>query len=521
MGTITITATGFKIKGNLTLGNKTIDTLPLILGNDEDEVLVTTDAADRLDARGGNDSISTFGGDDKISGGAGNDTIDGGDGNDLVFGYVGNDMINGEEGNDVLIGANPVFNFGKDEKDTFNGGLGEDVFVLGDSQHIYYDDGDSTSIGESDYALIQDLNVGEDYIQLYGSGEFYSLDFYTSASGDIQADLIYDPGVAARAELIAILEDVSADLQVTDFLLPDDRLNDPSFIGGTNYDDIYTNTFNGGSIFITTTSITLIPYTLPNFINGTSENDVLTGTENQDIIYGVGGNDNILGNEGNDRIYGGQGNDAIAGNEGNDSIYGGLGNDDIKGGRGDDSIHGGDGEDTIAGGNGNDTIAGGQGKDRIFGGNGNDTIAGGQGDDRIFGGNGNDTIAGGQGDDTLIGVNGASGLGVFEQDVLTGNSGKDLFVLGDSDRIYYRDDDPLTRGENDYARITDFNSLDDSIQLHGSVDLYNLDLYTTGSGTVNAAITYDPGVSERRELIGIIESVSPTLSLRDPAFIFV
>ena len=169
MGTITITATSLKINENVTLGNDTIDTLPLILGNDENEVLVTTDAADLLDARGGNDSISTLGGDDKISGGAGNDTIDAGDGNDLIFGFVGNDVINGQEGDDVLIGANPVSDFGKDEKDTFNGGLGEDVLVLGDLEHVYYDDGDSTSIGEYDYALIEDLNIGEDYIQLHDS----------------------------------------------------------------------------------------------------------------------------------------------------------------------------------------------------------------------------------------------------------------------------------------------------------------------------------------------------------------
>ena len=92
--------------------------------------------------------------------------------------------------------------------------------------------------------------------------------------------------------------------------------------------------------------------------------------------------------------------------------------------------------------------------------------------------------------------------------------------MGNSDRIYYSDDDPLTTGENDYARITDFNSAQDSIQLHGSREFYNLDFYTTGSEVVNVAITYDPGVSDRRELIGIIEAVSPSLSLNDPAFIF-
>ena len=505
MGTITITTTGLKINDNIAVGDDTIDTLPSILGNDENEVLVTTDAVDILDARGGNDSISTLGGDDKISGGAGNDTIDAGDGNDLVFGFVGNDILNGEAGDDVLIGANPVSDFGKDEKDILNGGLGEDVFVLGDLEHLYYDDGDSASIGEYDYALIEDLSVGEDYIQLHDSVEFYSLDFYTAASGEIQADLIYDPGIAARGELIAILEDIDHDIKVTDFVLPDDKLNDPNFLGGTNYADIYENIFGAGSITIMATDIivTLIPNEPPNLIKGTRDDDVLTGTDSWDIIRGFAGNDLISGLDGDDSIYGGQGDDTIAGGEGHDSIRGALGNDDLYGDEGNDSIHGGQGDDAIAGGEGNDTIRGALGNDDL------------NGDE------GNDSIYGGQGDDTLVGVNLASGFGAFERDILTGNSGRDHFVLGDSDRVYYIDDDPTTTGENDYARITDFNSAQDFIQLHGSVDLYSLDFYTNGSGVVNVAITYDPGISDRKELIGIIEAVSPSLTLSDSAFVFV
>ena len=236
---------------------------PLILGTNQSEVLVTKDKAERLDAKGGDDRISTRAGDDQISGGLGNDTIDAGDDDDLVFGYSGDDHIRGGEGNDVLIGANPVFGFGDGEQDTLKGGLGEDIFVLGDLTHLYYDDGDPTSIGESDYALITDLKVGQDFIQLKDAAEFYNLDFYTTASGKIKADLIYDPGVAARGELIAILNNVSSDLKVTDFLLPDDKLQDPSFIGGTDYTAIYNDSFAiynnsfGGFITITSTGMSI------------------------------------------------------------------------------------------------------------------------------------------------------------------------------------------------------------------------------------------------------------------------
>ena len=98
--------------------------------------------------------------------------------------------------------------------------------------------------------------------------------------------------------------------------------------------------------------------------------------------------------------------------------------------------------------------------------------------------------------------------------------GRDRFVLGDRDRLYYSDGDPLTTGEYDYALITDFNPNKDFIQLHGPVDFYSLDFYTTSSGIVNVALTYDPGVSARRELIGVIEAVSPSLTLSAPAFNF-
>ncbi|MGB5594740.1 MAG: hypothetical protein WBM62_11995, partial [Crocosphaera sp.] len=100
------------------------------------------------------------------------------------------------------------------------GGLGRDRFILGDETQVYYDDGDPVSLGESDFALITDFNSSQDLIQLNGSIEFYNLDFYTTSAGTINAALIYDPGVTARRELIAIIQEVSVDV----------NLNDSSFI---------------------------------------------------------------------------------------------------------------------------------------------------------------------------------------------------------------------------------------------------------------------------------------------------
>ncbi|MDJ0531403.1 MAG: hypothetical protein QNJ70_02715 [Xenococcaceae cyanobacterium MO_207.B15] len=132
-----------------------------------------------------------------------------------------NDSLHGNAGNDRLIGVDPSstgadLGFGAGEVDTLTGGLGSDTFVLGDENRIYYDDGAPLSRGESDFAIITDFDNGEDFIQLQGSADLYSLDFFTSGSGTIDADIIFDPGVTARGEVIATLQDVSSELALTD-----------------------------------------------------------------------------------------------------------------------------------------------------------------------------------------------------------------------------------------------------------------------------------------------------------------
>ena len=109
----------------------------------------------------------------------------------------------------------------------------------------------------------------------------------------------------------------------------------------------------------------------------------------------------------------------------------------------------------------------------------------------------------------------------MEQDTLTGGLGADIFVLGDANGVYYDDGDPLLTGESDFALITDFEAGIDTVQLHSSADLYLLDYFTDSSGVVSAAIIYDPGVSAREELIGILENVSIGLNLSDSSFSFV
>ncbi len=88
----------------------------------------------------------------------------------------------------------------------------------------------------------------------------------------------------------------------------------------------------------------------------------------------------------------------------------------------------------------------------------NSVPVGGDGDDILMGGLGNDTLSGGAGDDELNGF-GTSASGVPQIDILTGGSGEDTFVLGGYWGISY-----IGNG-NSYAIITDFNWVDDKVEL--------------------------------------------------------
>ncbi|NCT64171.1 MAG: hypothetical protein GPJ03_14535, partial [Microcystis aeruginosa G13-01] len=194
---------------------------------------------DTLTGGSGNDWIIGDTGIDQLFGGAGNDIfyidaqdtkIDGGDGTDIAIvttpngitldlgttklemalGNDGNDTftnssafsvtIDGGKGDDSIQGGT-----GKGEIDTFTGGIGRDTFILGDKTWIGYDDGNITSAGDNDYALITDFNLTDDIIQLNGS----SSDYLLTVSGANTNLYINKPGNEPD-ELIAIINNNKA-----------------------------------------------------------------------------------------------------------------------------------------------------------------------------------------------------------------------------------------------------------------------------------------------------------------------
>jgi beta propeller repeat protein len=191
-----------------------------LLGQAGEDNLVGEKGNDTLDGGEGNDALNGGADQDSIFGSRGNDSLVGETGADSLTGGLGNDSLDGGAGNDRLVGVDPVVagsggGFGAGEVDVLTGLSGSDTFVMGDKNRVYYSDGDSITTGESDYALITDFNASQDFIQLHGAIEQYSLDFYTVNGGRVDAALIFDPGNSARGELIGILQNVSSDLSLT------------------------------------------------------------------------------------------------------------------------------------------------------------------------------------------------------------------------------------------------------------------------------------------------------------------
>jgi len=133
-----------------------------------------------------------------------------------LWGTVGNDIITGGAGPDritgVLSSGTTKASMGVGQIDILIGGAGADVFLLGDSRGVFYDDGIKNNFGASDYALIKDFKRGEDKLQLKNRNSYIfnasdgNLFVYLDANRNRKLETI---GVN-QDELIGILEGVTA-----------------------------------------------------------------------------------------------------------------------------------------------------------------------------------------------------------------------------------------------------------------------------------------------------------------------
>ena len=152
---------------------------------------------------------------------------------------------------------------------------------------------------------------------------------------------------------------------------------------------------------------------------------------------------------------------------------------------------------------------------------GDDVITGSAARDLLLGGQGSDRLKGDAGNDTLIGVAPNSQTpGALQIDYLSGGTGKDTFVLGDTDSAYYNFG--VANQVLDIAIIEDFSSGDDKIQLHGQASNYFLRQFSNGV-TIASGGTFDASTgifTKNREIIGLVMG-SETLDLNSSNFEYV
>lgn len=180
-----------------------------INGSNLNDTLQGTAGRDKIFGLDGNDRLSGGDGDDILYGGAGNDLLDGGNGNDILNGGKGSDILSGGQGNDTIIGVDTNDTLpGVGEIDMLSGGSGSDRFVLGDTNHVYYNNVNNVISGLSDFAWITDFSVSQgDTIQLRGNASNYRV--VASPLGLPSGTAIFLRTASGQNELISVIQGVN------------------------------------------------------------------------------------------------------------------------------------------------------------------------------------------------------------------------------------------------------------------------------------------------------------------------
>jgi Ca2+-binding RTX toxin-like protein len=228
----------------------------------------------------------------------------------------GDDIISTGDGNDtVTAGAGA---------DSITGGAGSDTYVF--------------NLGDG-----QDRIVEEDDYSSYAEG-FADVDIIRLGDG------ILPGGVQVRADPEGnLILNITADDRIVVggfFRSSHSRIEQVVFANGTTWD----------------VDDLIAQANIP-----TEGDDYLPGSDNADLISGLGGNDTIIGGTGTDTLNGNDGSDQLSGNDDNDVLNGNVGTDWLKGGDGNDTLAGGENDDFLYGEEGADTYVFnlGDGDDRI------------------------------------------------------------------------------------------------------------------------------------------------------------
>lgn len=296
-----------------------------VLAGDGDDSVNAGPGADTVHGGAGNDTIDGNSGDDSIRADEGDDLVYGGDGNDTIYGFEGSDTVLGGAGSDLINtrtspgtgtpdqgltypddpsttvnetliysypadvagapnGAGGTFGGPDDDRDSVEGGAGNDTILTGDDDDTIYggSGADVIDAGFDDDTV--DGGLGADSIQ--GSEGNDTID----GGGD--DDIIYggvspsDPNYAT-AQLYD-LEDAGSNTPAD----PNVGNNADLLRGGAGDDQIF----------------------------GQDDADTLLGGTGQDTLDGGIDDDQLNGGEGSDVLTGGQGDDVFVVSSGNDTI---------------------------------------------------------------------------------------------------------------------------------------------------------------------------------------------------------
>jgi hypothetical protein len=315
-------------------------------------------------------------------------------GNDVLAATTSGGLISGVPSTDSTSG--------KGTKDKLTGNIGADIFELGSTSGVFYNDGITTNAGINDYGFISGFSVGTDKIQLAGSASQYRLNTAT----------IPDPvtGISVSGVGIYLNDGTGSGSKSTAWDGKDELIGFVSGVTTTSLGSLSGSTF----VYASTSSG---PDIVRTPITGTTGSDGTTAA-------------------------------AITGTSSNEAF-------------------------------------------------------------------------------SLIGV--ISNLGTGQLDFAKGNGGNDLFVIGDSQGVFYKDASTTTAGTTDLMWIKDFNA-GDLVQLKGSAGNYKLQASYNLSGAIGTGIFLNDGSGSgssksawdsKDELIGFLEGVSVASLTNTAQFIYV
>jgi len=354
-----------------------------------------------------------------LAGNSLDNTLDGGAGADTLIGSTGNDYYIVDNLNDIIIeDLGPGTGIDSVRSNVLYHSLADNL------EYLILGTGAVTGVGNALDNTIS-VSVSSAYNSLFGGAGSDFLQGSASGKNTLNGGDGIDTMVGGSGTDYFVINDAS-----------------DSIVGGGGLDGIITEiasyTLHGSFYYLV----------LGNSITtgtGNANDNSLTGNSLSNTLNGGAGIDTLIGKSGHDYYIIDTNTDVIieAAAEGNDTVsFSGFASYTL--------------------GNNLERLVLGTGAVNGTGNSLSNTLTGNTNNNSLFGGAGNDSIFGGDGSDTLVGANRSV---KNEIDTLTGGNGADLFILGNSSAAFYNDGSSSKTGTTDYALITDFDPLIDSVRL--------------------------------------------------------